>query len=57
MSLTSQAGMSAARRSSKLIEIQDFKYALKRVRPSAMREVQIEASVPSQKDYVFINLI
>lgn len=57
VSLTSQAGMSAARRSSKLIEIQDFKYALKRVRPSAMREVQIEASVPSQKDYVFINLI
>lgn len=44
VSLCSHAVLHASRRCSKELELTDFHFALARVRPSAMREVQIEVS-------------
>ncbi|XP_050299634.1 ribosome biogenesis protein SPATA5 isoform X2 [Anthonomus grandis grandis] len=47
VSLCSQASLVCGRRTGDKIQLQDFKVALRKVRPSAMREVQIE--VPNVK--------
>ncbi|XP_018571693.1 spermatogenesis-associated protein 5 [Anoplophora glabripennis] len=47
VSLCSRASLNASQRGNESLTIEDFKFALKRVRPSAMREVQIE--VPNVK--------
>lgn len=44
VSLCSRASLNAAKRKDGTIGLEDFKFALKKVRPSAMREVQIEVS-------------
>lgn len=44
VSLCSQADLYAAARKSDAITLDDFRLALKKVRPSAMREVQVEVS-------------
>ncbi|XP_076252760.1 ATPase family gene 2 protein homolog A isoform X2 [Rhynchophorus ferrugineus] len=45
--LCSQASLLCARRKGKTIEMEDFRCAVKKIRPSAMREIQIE--VPNIK--------
>ncbi|KAJ3631466.1 hypothetical protein MTP99_012593 [Tenebrio molitor] len=44
VSLCSQAGLNASKRKAEKISFEDFKLALKLVRPSAMREVQVEVA-------------
>ena len=44
VSLCSRAGLNASRRQGEKISVDDFKSALKYVRPSAMREVQVEVA-------------
>lgn len=45
VSLCSRASLHALKRKDGSVNLDDFKFALKRVRPSAMREVQIEVRV------------
>ncbi|CAH1159359.1 unnamed protein product [Phaedon cochleariae] len=47
VSLCSRAGLHAIKRGAAEVNLEDFKFAMKMVRPSAMREVQIE--VPNVK--------
>lgn len=42
ISLCSRAALNTSKRNASCLNLDDFKFALHRVRPSAMREVQIE---------------
>lgn len=44
VSLCSRASLFASARQDNLVTVDDFRHALKKIRPSAMREVQVEVS-------------